>query len=202
MGSVSSLDLTDLNYSSAGECEGTWAHVWCEFITGSEKSRHAHAGPTEMVQTKERYLLVTIDDVGAAAAAEASAPVPALNHSDVQASIRDSVHRHVRGISGNGADGNAAVASVQTQHYSPQAQLVMVRVPLAQSRRVREAIELVKVARQRSVRMTVARAFGNARLARREVMRRLVAALRRQQGKSDVKRLRDTLQQLVELQKA
>ena len=76
------------------------------------------------------------------------------------------------------------------------------RVPLAQSRRVREAIELVKVARQRSVRMTVLRAFGNARLARREVMRRLVAELRRHQGKSDVKRLRDTLQQLVELQKA
>jgi RNase P/RNase MRP subunit POP5 len=168
-----------------------------------EQRRHANTrGPTEMVRTKERYLLVTIDDVGAAAAAEASAPVPALNHSDVQASIRDSVHRHVSGISGNGADGNAAVASVQTQHYSPQAQLVMVRVPLAQSRRVREAIELVKVARQRSVRMTVARAFGNARLARREVMRRLVAELRRQQGKSDVKRLRDTLQQLVELQKA
>lgn len=156
-----------------------------------------------MVRSRERHLLVAIDDLGgdAAAAAPGSSKPPALTLSDVHASIRDSVHRHVSGVSGSISDGDAAAASLQTKHYAPQARLVMVRVPHNQSTRVREAIGLVKLSKQRSVRLQVVRAFGNATLARRYLAQRIEMELRKCNDECTDRRLRDTLVGLAELQK-
>lgn len=166
-----------------------------------------------MVRTKERHLLVAVDDLGAEASVAATAPsadpairapsvsIQSLSLSDVHQSIRDAVHRHVSGLSGNLADGHTAAASVQTKHYSPEARLVMVRVPLAHSRPVRDAIGLVKLSRQRSVKMSVVRAFGNAMIARRALARQLEMVRRQSTDDRAQKRLRQVLEALDELQR-
>ena len=156
-----------------------------------------------VLRTKERHLLVHIDDLGSAAAASASTSATSvpLSLSDVHHTIRDAVHRHVSGVTSNTAAGDAAAQSLQTKHYAPHAQLVMVRVPLAQSRGVREAIRLVKLSKQRPVQMSVIRAFGNAVVARRELARRLEAALHNSTDGKAQKRIRSTLDTLLEFHK-
>ena len=152
-----------------------------------------------MVRTKERHLLVAIEVLDAVYGSGPSYTVPL---SEVHKSIRDAVHRHVNGLSGP-SDADAAASSLQTKFYSPHAQAVLVRVPLVQYRRVREAVGLVKFAHKRPVKLSVARAFGNALLARRELARRLESSLRAcpvtdAKGK---KRIRSTLDSIEELQR-
>lgn len=146
-----------------------------------------------MVRVKERHLLVSVRLID-----EAEGP-PTV--SAIHQSIRDAVHKHVSGLSSSIADGDAAAASIRTKHYSPQAQVVMVRVPLPESQRVREAIGMVKASQQRRVHLSIIRAFGNAVLARRALARRLHDALRGCEEAKSRKRLRTTLEQLAEAQK-
>ena len=90
---------------------------------------------------------------------------------------------------------------LQTRHYSPQAQLCLVRVSHAQSRQISEAIGSVRYVHQRPVRLKVVRAFGNARLARRELARQLEDALRNAIDRRARKALDAILYQIAELQR-
>lgn len=146
-----------------------------------------------MVRAKERHLLVTVEVLDASEIL--------LNVSGLHEGIRDAVHRHASGVGGSHSNGDAAIASLQTKHYAPHAQLALVRVPLSQCKHVRQAIDLVKFAQQRPVRLSVVRAFGNAVLARRELARRLEETLRISSDARVHQRLRSTLQSIEELQR-
>ena len=90
---------------------------------------------------------------------------------------------------------------MQTQHYSPHARLCMVRVSLAQSRELRESIERMRFIQQRRVQLKIVRAFGNARLARRDFARRLEEVLQTATDGKARKALRTLLGALADLQK-
>lgn len=137
--------------------------------------------------TKHRHLLVTVELLG---------PEPAPPLSGVHGAIREAIERHF------GAFGARAVqGALQTKHYVPSAGVCMVHCPLAPSRMVREAIGLVGFVKQQPVRLTVARAFGSAKCANRELIRRVEAAAEAADGRT-LRGLKHVLRDLADFERA
>ena len=137
-----------------------------------------------MVATKGRTLLIEVHSL------DASGPPPSAA---LHAEIRAAVQR---------ADAASGDNAVQSRMYSREARLCAVRTSHATSKAVRTAIGSIRYVQHFPVRLAVVRAFGNERLARRELAARLERAEKEARGDVAAQNaLRDSLERLSELQK-
>ena len=137
-----------------------------------------------MVARKERTLLIEVASLDAQ-----SAPPAAALHNE----MRDAMLR---------AHAASSAAALQPRHYCRAARLCMVRTSLDISRAVRIAIGSIRYVKHWPVKLSVVRAFGNERRARRAFAEALEAALGRTSDAEALKAIREQLSKLVELQKA
>ena len=138
-----------------------------------------------MVARKERTLLVEVHSLDGKAAPPSVA---------IKGELREAVRR-------SGTESGNDV--LKAPFYSREARLLVVRTSRALSRAVRVAIGSIRYVKEWPVKLTVVRAYGNQRLARRGLAERLEVAMRQQA--SDIhaqKAMRELLDQLTDLQKS
>ena len=176
-----------------------------------------------MTRTHERHLLVSVEFLDAEAtkrAAAASAISEAISDalqrrlakaessssssSSTAAAAAAAAKAKAKSSGGQGQAAAAAAATLQVRHFSAHSGLCLVRTTLAESPSVRLAVADVRFVQTRPARLRVARAFGSATCARRELARRLEADEWTTATAGDAKAsraLREQLAQLAEMQK-
>ena len=137
-----------------------------------------------MVARKERTLLIQVESLDD----EPSPPSSAL-HNELREAIRRA------GISND---------PMHPRHYSREARLCSVRIPRASTSDVSTAIKSIRYVGRWPVRLSVVRAFGNERLARRAFAARCEDVLSGSlaDNPEGQRAVRELLEKLVDLQRA
>ena len=165
-----------------------------------------------MVATKIRVLFIEVQSLDAS-----DAPPSAVLHTELRSAIEragitanSDIRKRKGGTSGvvqlgssgkGGTSGGGKDGVMQQRYYSREARICAVRTSLQNSRAVRTAIQSVRYAQHYPVRLTVVRAFGNERVARRELRTRLEDARRRLDDPTARKNIDSVLARIAELQK-